>query len=58
VQAAPPRQREDDEGAVAFREGRDISANPYPLQTAQHQVWEAGWSEARDQQTGVPPLGG
>jgi restriction system protein len=56
--SAPRRQREYEEGVNAFREGREISANPYPLQTDQHQAWEAGWCEARDEAFGPTALGG
>ena len=54
--SAPPREAEYEDGASAFRAGRDISDNPHPLQTGQHQAWAAGWSEARDEETG--PTGG
>ena len=37
------------EGYAAYGEGRDLTDNPYDLETAAHLEWENGWSEAREE---------
>lgn len=46
---APPedtRAGEFQHGWAASQEGRDLSDNPFPPDTAQHAAWEDGWLEA------------
>jgi restriction system protein len=46
-----PRILRYDEGFAAQQEGRSLSENPYPADTADHLAWENGWSEARDSES-------
>jgi len=34
-----------DEGWIAAIEDKNISDNPYPIQTSEHDEWERGWNE-------------
>ena len=43
-----PRVPRYDEGFSAQQEGRSLSENPYPRDSADHLAWANGWSEARD----------
>jgi hypothetical protein len=47
---APPedvRAREFQHGWAAQRDGKGLTDNPYPPDTAQYTAWEDGWSEGR-----------
>lgn len=43
-----PRVPRYDEGFAAQQEGRSLSENPYPRDSADHLAWANGWSEAGD----------
>lgn len=34
-----------DEGWMAGLDDKDISCNPYPIQTSEHDEWERGWND-------------
>ncbi|MBY0430704.1 MAG: hypothetical protein K2Q10_05870 [Rhodospirillales bacterium] len=40
-----------DEGWAAFRDGKALTDNPHRPDTAPHQAWQNGWSEAGDQES-------
>ncbi|UWQ81116.1 hypothetical protein K3725_09005 [Leisingera sp. S132] len=42
-----PRGARFDEGFRAGMTGQPITANPHAFDTADHQAWESGWSEAQ-----------
>jgi len=37
------------EGAIAYNDGAEPAANPYPTGTAEHREWRRGWKYARHQ---------
>jgi ribosome modulation factor len=45
---ADPWGQAFEHGYDAYRRGGSLSDNPYPQDSANHLVWEDGWSEARD----------
>lgn len=47
-----PRGAHFDEGFRAGLNGQPLTANPYAFDNADHQAWESGWSEARDERQG------
>lgn len=51
------RQGSYSEGYAAFLERRRPEDNPYMSDSADHQTWQDGWSEARDEQGALPDPG-
>src|SRR5690606_8124398 len=43
-----PRAREYTLGYESYRAGRGLDDNPYRFDNADHQAWENGWFDARD----------
>ncbi|MCA8879179.1 MAG: hypothetical protein KDA73_04300 [Rhodobacteraceae bacterium] len=46
-----PRGSSYDEGYAARRSGQNFTANPYTLNTVDHQSWENGWMQALDDES-------
>lgn len=44
-----PVPREYEAGYTAFDAGRALAENPHPRDSRQHQDWQNGWSQARDE---------
>lgn len=51
------RQDSYSEGYTAFLDRRRPEDNPYQSDSADHQTWQDGWSEARDEQGALPDPG-
>lgn len=48
----PARANAYDEGFTARHEGAAFTDNPHDFGTADHQLWEKGWCEGLDEETG------
>lgn len=44
-----PRAHSYDEGFRACMDGQPFTGNPYAFDTADHQAWESGWTEAQEE---------
>lgn len=44
-----PRGEHFDEGFRACMNGQPFTANPYAFDNADHQAWESGWTEAKEE---------
>ncbi|UWQ38912.1 hypothetical protein K3552_07850 [Leisingera aquaemixtae] len=50
-----PRAQSYDEGYRACMDGQPFTGNPYAFDTADHQAWESGWTEAQEERQKSQP---